>query len=68
MCMRPDLHGPPRETTPEHIRKYRQSYKQQPGAILIHHGLQKDGENIDRNKAQGKMVAASEDLGDVMRA
>lgn len=68
MCMRPDLYQPPRETTPEHIRKYRQSYKQQPGAILVHPGLQKDVENIDRNKAQGKMIAASEDLGQVIKA
>ena len=42
MCMRPDLYEKQRETTPEHIKKYRQSYRTQPGKIIVHHGLHDD--------------------------
>jgi hypothetical protein len=50
VCMRPDLFGEQqRQSTPEHIRKYRQSFKQQPGIRQIHAGLYNDMENIDRN-------------------
>lgn len=66
--MRPDLYEQKREATPEHIRKYRQSYKQEPGAILVHHGLHDDLENIDRNLIRGKQTPASMNLGEVVKA
>lgn len=67
MCMRPDLFEQKREDTPEHIRKYRQSYKQQPGAILVHPGLHDDMNRIDRGYTQGKATPASLQMDKVVK-
>jgi hypothetical protein len=66
--MRPDLYEQHRSGTPEHIKRYRQSTKQEPGAIIVHHGLQNDLKNIDRNTALGKQTPVSEGLGHLIKA
>lgn len=68
MCMRPDLFEGKKETTPERLKKYRQSHKQQPGMILVHHGLHEDLENIDRNISRGKATPASLKMEQVVKA
>ena len=70
MCMRPDLfpESQPREATPEHIRKYRQSFRHEPGQRMVHPGLQSDMENLDRNKVQGKETVGSEPNENIVKA
>lgn len=55
-CIQPQFE---RSSTPEHIKKYRKSTNGQPGVIVVHPGLMEDAENIDRNRAFGKIVTAS---------
>jgi len=57
-----------RTSTPEHIRKYRKSTNGQPGVIVVHPGLREDAENLDRNRAYGKIVTASAPVGQVIKA
>jgi hypothetical protein len=66
--MRPDLYPVQRESTPEHIKKYRMSYRNEPGIRIVHPGLIADVENLDRNSAFGKQSLASEKVDEVVKA
>lgn len=57
-----------RPSTPEHIRKYRKSTNGLPGVIVVHPGLREDAENLDRNRAYGKIVQPSAAVGQVIKA
>lgn len=57
-----------RKRTPEHIKKYRQSYKQQPGIRVQHFGLKEDHENLDKNNIYGKASYASDHVSTVIKA
>ena len=57
-----------RSTTPEHIKKYRKSTNGEPGVIVVHPGLREDVENMDRNRAFGKIITASDPVSKVIKA
>ena len=57
-----------RQPTPEKIKKYRQSYKQQPGIRVQHFGLHDDHENLDCNKEQGKASYPSDHVSTVIKS
>lgn len=68
-CVRPDLlESNKRPDTPEHIKKYRQSYKNQPGLRVQHFGLKDDAENLDRNRAYGRSTLGSEKVGEIIKS
>lgn len=68
-CIHPDLiESNKRESTPEHIKKYRQSYRNQPGLRVQHFGLKEDAENIDKNAAYGRTTIASDSVQVVIKA
>lgn len=69
ICMQPDkaLAGQ-RAPTPEHIKKYRQSTRQEPGVRLVHHGLRDDLENLDQNRAYGRQSHPSDHVDVVIKA
>jgi len=54
------VNGSNRPGTPEHIKRYRQSYRNQPGLRVQHYGLKDDNENIDRNHAYVRSTLGSE--------
>lgn len=57
-----------RTSTPEHIKKYRQSYRQQPGIRVQHFGLKEDNENLNLNNIYGKQSFASDHVSTVIKA
>ena len=68
-CLQPDLRKDiERSSTPEHIRKFRKSTNGQPGVIVVHPGLREDAENLDRNRAYGKIVQPSDNVNVVIKA
>ncbi len=66
--MRPDVYPVARAETPEHIRKYRKSFRNEPGVRVIHPGLVEHAENLDRNRAFGKLTLGSESVEEVFKA
>lgn len=69
-CIQPDItaNSSERSSTPEHIKKFRKSTTGQPGVRVVHPGMREDAENIDRNRAFGKIVTASDPVGSVIKA
>ena len=63
--MRPDVYPVERAETPENIRKYRKSFRNEPGTRIVHPGLVEHVENLDRNRAYGKLTQGSESIGEV---
>ena len=57
-----------RQFTPEHIKKYRKSTNGEPGVRVVHPGMREDVENMDRNRAFGKIVTASDPVSTVIKA
>lgn len=70
LCIQPDstFNSTGRSSTPEHIRKYRKSTNGEPGVRVVHPGMRDDVENIDRNRAFGKIVSASDPVSTVIKA
>lgn len=54
--------------TPEHIKKYRKSFQNQPGIKQVHPGLVDDGVPVGDGYRFGKKTAASEQAGEVVKA
>lgn len=54
--------------TPEHIRKYRKSFQNQPGIKQIHPGLINDAPNVPDNYAFGKKTYGSDHVSTVIKA
>lgn len=54
--------------TPEHIKKYRKSFQNQPGIKQVHPGLVDDGVPVQDVHRFGKKTAISEQAGDVLKA
>ena len=54
--------------TPEHIRKYRKSYQNQPGVKQIHPGLIDDAPAVPTNYAYGKKTYGSDHVHTVIKA
>jgi len=67
-CMRPDVFPVERVQTPESIRKYRKSFRNEPGMRIVHPGLIEYAENLDRNSAFGKITQGSESVDHVLKA
>ena len=67
-CMRPDIFPVGRAETPEHIRKYRKSFRNEPGIRMVHPGLVEHVENLDRNRTYGKQTQGSENINGVIKA
>lgn len=69
-CIQPDLtqSSIDRPTTPEHIRKYRKSMNGEPGVRQVHPGMRADIENLDRNRAYGKIGEPSDPVSMVIKA
>ena len=53
--------------TPEHIKKYRKSFQNQPGLKQVHYGMVGDNQRAD-NFNYGKATGKSELVGEVMKA
>ena len=54
--------------TPEHIRKYRKSFQNQPGLKQVHPGQMEDGIPVDENHRFGKKTLGSDGVQDVIKA
>ena len=54
--------------TPEHIKKYRKSFQNQPGLKQIHPGMINDAINVPGNHAFGKKTYGSEHVNEVIKA
>jgi hypothetical protein len=54
--------------TPEHIRKYRKSFQNQPGLKQVHPGLINDAPPVADNYAYGKKTYGSDHVHTVMKA
>jgi len=67
-CMRPDIFPVGRAETPEAIRKYRKSFRNEPGIRVVHPGLVEHVENLDRNLAYGKLTQGSESINGVIKS
>ncbi|EGR29619.1 hypothetical protein IMG5_152210 [Ichthyophthirius multifiliis] len=61
-CIKPDNDKNP--GTPEHVKKYRKSYKMQSGVTILHHGV-KDDPKPNENFIYGKKVEGSDHVTDV---
>ena len=66
-CVHADTQGK-RPTTPNQIKKYRQSYRNQPGIRIIHYGLQEDAKNLDMNCRFGRTSVVSDPVNVVIKA
>lgn len=71
VCIRSDVYlgsqngGP---GTPEHIKKYRKSFQNQPGLKQIHPGMVNDAPNVPDNHAFGKKTYGSDHVDVVIKA
>lgn len=54
--------------TPEHIKKYRKSFQNQPGVKQVHPGLINDGIPVAENQAFGKKTYNSEHVNEIIKA
>lgn len=54
--------------TPDHIKKYRKSFQNQPGTKQLHPGMVDDGVPVGDSHKFGRKTAASEQVGDVIKA
>ena len=71
MCIRSDQYGKHQDGnpgTPEAIRKFRRSTNNEPGKIVVHHGLQNDDRNTDDAHSYGKKTFGSEHVNEVIKA
>jgi hypothetical protein len=69
-CIQPNLSQSSfdRSATPEHIKKYRKSMNGEPGVRQVHPGMRADIENLDRNRAFGKIGEPSDPVSIVIKA
>lgn len=66
MCIRQDefgLYQDGNPGTPESIRRFRKSTNNEPGKIVVHHGLVNDPKRVPNDHAYGKGTYASEHVG-----
>lgn len=54
--------------TPEHIKRYRKSFQNQPGSKQVHPGLVNDGIPVSETHQFGKKTVASDGVQDVIKA
>jgi EF-hand domain-containing family member B len=54
--------------TPEHIKKYRKSFMNQPGLKQVHPGVINDGLPVGEDYRFGKKTIGSEGVNDVIKA
>lgn len=66
--MKPDLYKGEQPGTPEHIKRYRKSFQNQPGIKQIHPGMVNDQIPIPENQRFGKKTFNSDHVSDVIKA
>ena len=66
-CLKPDFYKnePP---TPEHIKKYRKSFQNQPGFKQVHPGMIEDKRNVPENFSYGVKTNHSDHVDSVIKA